>query len=185
MLKTFNKEMKMFEWIKRFFKKNKKSEVKVDQELELLRYKRKVELLQEELDWFHDLGLPTHQVINGKFDYYNHLKDKIVGLQEDKRALVAENSHLYKMLKQKEAMESLYLEEISKLKNELTVLKTAAYYEKANFESKKVETEQMSAPEEKCLVREEEIETEEEMTPLKQVRKKIKGMNLNKFDRRA
>jgi len=174
----------MFEWLRKIFTKNKKSERNVDQNLELLRYKRKVEILQDELDWFHDLGLPTHQVINGKFDYYNYLKDKIVGLQEDKKALIAENSYLYKTLKQKEAMESLYLEEIAKLKNELTVLKTAAYYNEVGFKNEKGETEQMSISEEKYSPKE-ELEAEEKATPLRRVKKKIKGLNLNKFDRRA
>ena len=169
----------MFEFIMNLFRRNKKETYNV--ELLIMENKR----LKEELRWFYDLGLPNHQLFEEGFDYYNFLKKKVQELELDKEALMNENMRLSKIIKQQQALENLYLSEIKELKESLLRLKNEALRAVPVKETEVV----CSNADEATLLKEDQKEDveldekesdgEQNESPLREVKKKIKGLSKN------
>jgi len=169
----------MFEWLKKLFKKeDKTTEACLNQIGEL---RLELEKARAQLDWFESLGLPTAEVLDGGFDYYDHMKSVIEELREDKKALIARNSNLHHRVKQLEALERAYLQEIRKLKKDIEMLKLAKAPMHINLSIKQTEGRPKSEQEPK----EEETSTKQTKPAktLKEASKTLKG--LKKFNKKV
>ena len=119
----------MWKTIKGLFKKNDKQEI-TEAECEMLRMENKA--MRDELKWFESLGLPSKELFEEGFDYYEHLKEQVLILRRDKGALVSKLVSTQKKLSRMEAIEEVYLREIKELRNKSQEIKALLSAYRAN-----------------------------------------------------
>jgi len=118
----------MFNFVKNLFKKESidYKQVAKEYEKEYIKLYKENEKMKNQLSWFESLGLPTQETLDGGFDYYDFLKNKVNELEADKQALVTRSASMHKKIKQLQELEKMYLQEISELKSKLEAVKLAS-----------------------------------------------------------
>ncbi len=185
----------MFEFIKRIFLKKEYLEEQKIKELEnklkIERMKRK--RVEEELEWYHSLGIPVSEVLDGKFDYYTHLKEKVNELRQDNKKLLNELMRKDKELNKMHEMEKLYLQKIKILQDENKLLKLATTPVVISKEDKQEDKNKDDKQNMSKNTSSEPVETKKEKnrvsiaglrkTPLKDARETLNSINVNELNR--